>query len=108
MGKIFTSARASLGTTSSVVYTVPVDTTSIIIGCQATNVDVATQTFSAWWTDASNANVITRLANVVNIPDAAAYEPIGGRLVLNSGDTFVAEAGANDSIEITLSILEMS
>lgn len=108
MATTFKNVRAVLGTSASDVYEVPAATTAIVIGCQATNVHSATRTFDFWWTDASAANAVTYLADGVVIPVAAAYEPIGGKLVLEAGDKLRGLNEGADHVEVTVSVLELS
>lgn len=105
---VFKNVRAILGTSASDVYTVPAGATSIVIGCQASNVHTASRTFSFWWTDASNADAVTRLAQNVIIPTRAAYEPIGGKLVLEAGDKLRGQNEGANHVEVSISVLELS
>ncbi len=108
MAQTFKNARAVLGTSLSDVYTCPASTTAIVIGCQAANVHTATRKFSFQWTDASNADAITRLALDTVIPVGAAYEPIGGKLVLEAGDKLRGLNEGTDHVEVAVSVLELS
>jgi len=104
----FKNVRAVLGTSASDVYTVPAGTTAIIIGAQASNVHTASRTFRFWWTDASAADAVTSLAYDVIIPTKAAYEPIGGKLVLEAGDKLRGQNEGTDHVEVSVSVLELS
>jgi hypothetical protein len=104
----FKNFRAVLGTVASDVYEVPTDTTAIVIGCQVANVDVAGKSLDFWWTDSSAADAVTYLAAEIVVPVNAAYEPVGGKLVLKAGDKLRGIAEDDDSLEVTLSVLELS
>ena len=104
----FKNVRAVLGTSASDVYTVPAATTAIVIGCQATNVHTANRKLQFWWTDASNANAVTKLAQDIVIPEAASYEPIGGKLVLEAGDKLRGLNEGANHVEVSVSVLELS
>jgi hypothetical protein len=108
MAEVFKNVRAVLGTSASDVYTVPAGTTAIVIGCQAANVHTASRTFQFWWTDASSSNAVTRLAQDVIIPSKAAYEPIGGKLVLEAGDKLRGLNEGANHVEVSVSVLELS
>ena len=41
-----------------------------------------------------------------NVPVADAYIPLDGKLVLETSDYIVAEAGANTTLKILISVLE--
>ena len=105
---VFKNVRAVLGDTATDVYEVPPDTTAIVIGCQATNTHTDTRTFDFWWTDASDADAFTYLANGVIIPISAAYEPVGGKLVLEAGDKLRGSNQGSGHVEVTVSVLELS
>ena len=51
---------------------------------------------------------MTRLAYDVIIPAKAAYEPIGGKLVLESGDTLTGLCEGANHVEVSVSVLELS
>ena len=108
MATTFKTVRAVLADTATDVYTVPAATTAIVIGCQATNVYSATRTLDFWWTDDSNADAVTYLADGVSIPAAAAYEPIGGKLVLEAGDKLRGLNQGTDHVEVTVSVMELT
>ena len=108
MAETFKNTRAVLGTSLSDVYTVPSATTAIVIGCQVTNVHTADRKTDVVWTDASNGNAVTKLAHQIVIPEAASYEPIGGKLVLEAGDKIRALSEGANHLEMTVSVLELS
>ena len=107
MPNVFKNARAALGTTLTDIYTVPAATTAIVIGCHVTNVGAANGQLTMVWTDASNSNTATHIAQAIVVPDAAAYEPVG-KLVLEAGDKIRANANATSTLEMTISVLEQS
>lgn len=108
MAQIFKNARASLGATATDVYTCPSNTTAIVIGCQVANADSASRTLSLWWTDSSASAAITYLGYGVTIPVNSAYEPISGKVVLESGDKVIGLGSTANSLNVTLSILEIT
>jgi hypothetical protein len=104
----FKNVKKILGTSASDVYEVPAATTAIVIGCQASNVHSASRTFRFWWTDDSDGDAVTRLAFDVVIPAYAAYEPIGGKLVLEAGDKLRGQNEGTNHVEVSVSVLELS
>jgi hypothetical protein len=109
MAQIFKNARAVLGTSATDVYEVPANTVAIVVSCQVANVDLNTdRILSLWWTDASNANAVTRLGEGISVPSRSAYEPLGGKLVLEAGDKIRGTGSTATSLEATVSILELS
>lgn len=106
---VFKNARAALDdSTPTVVYTCPAATTAIVLGCQVANVSLNTQELDFWWTDASDTDQITYLAETVVVPADAAYEPIGGKLVLEAGDTLTGLSEDANDLEVTVSVLELT
>lgn len=104
----FKNVRKVLGTSLSDVYTVPSATTAIVIGCQVTNVHTDGVDLDFLWTDASAADAETYLANNILVPARGAYEPIGGKLVLEAGDKLRGLSEVDTELEVTVSVLELS
>ena len=107
MANTFKNVRAALGTSLADVYEVPSATTAIVIGCHVTNVGAANGELTLLWTDDSAADVATYLADLIVVPEVAAYEPVG-KLVLEAGDKLRGMADATATLEITVSVLEQS
>lgn len=107
MANTFKNAKAALGTALADVYTVPSATTAIVIGVHVANIGTADHTLDMVWTDASDSNTATTLAEAVIVPENAAYEPVG-KLVLEAGDKIRANADASSALEVTASVLEQS
>jgi hypothetical protein len=109
MAQVFKNARKVLSDSATDVYTVPAATTAIVIGCQISNVDNANNVdLRFWWTDASDADAVTYLGYDIIVPALAAYEPIGGKLVLEAGDKLVGLGSVASDLEVSLSVLELS
>jgi hypothetical protein len=103
----FKNAKAVLTDTLADVYTVPSATTAIIIGAHVANIGTVNHSLDMVWTDASDSNTATTLAEEIVVPVNAAYEPVG-KLVLEAGDKIRANADASSALEITVSVLEQS
>lgn len=108
MAATFKNVGVVLNDTATDVYTVPSATTAIVIGCQVANVGASSNYVDFWWTDDSNADAVTMLADAIVIPSAAAYEPIGGKLVLETGDKLRGLSETDDELEVSVSVLELS
>lgn len=108
MATTFKNARAVLNDTATDVYTVPSETTAIVIGCQVANVGASSNSLDFWWTDSSGTDAVTMLADAVIIPSAAAYEPIGGKLVLEAGDKLRGLSETDDELEVSVSVVELT
>lgn len=107
MANTFKNAKAALGTALADVYEVPSATTAIVIGVHVTNIGTADRELDMVWTDASDSNTATYLADGIIVPENAAYEPVG-KLVLEAGDKIRASADATSALEVTVSVLEQS
>ncbi len=108
MAETFKNVRALLGDSATDVYTVPAATVAIVIGAQVANIGATSNELDFWWTDSSAADAITRLGSKIVVPAAAAYEPIGGKLVLEAGDKLRGEGENDQELEATVSVLEIS
>jgi len=108
MAQEFKNARAVLGDTATDVYTCPAGTVAIVIGAQVANVGADTNELEFWWTDASASDAVTYLGDKVVVPAAAAYEPVGGKLVLEAGDKLRGLSENDDELEVTVSVLELT
>jgi hypothetical protein len=108
MAETFKNVRTVLGDSPTDIYTVPAGTTAIVIGCQVANVGAASNELDFWWTDSSAADAATYLGNQIVVPVQAAYEPIGGKLVLEAGDKLRGESENDLELEATVSVLEIS
>ena len=103
----FKNAKAVLSDSTTTVYTCPSATTAIVIGCQVTNVGDADHELDLWWIDFSDLDAVTYLADTIIVPENAAYEPIGGKLVLEANDVVEGLSDTALTLEVTLSVLEL-
>jgi hypothetical protein len=108
MANTFKNAKIKIQDTMSDVYVCPSATVAIVIGCQVANVSATPEEVEVIWTDASDADAVTRLVKDVIIPAQAALAPIAGKLVLEAGDKIRALCEDNDDAEIVVSVLEIS
>lgn len=113
MAQTFRNAGVDLPDADTTIYECPPDTVAIVIGLQTAN--VTGQQFAShdvWWTDASNGDAVTYLAESVVIPANAGYAPLSGKLVLEAGDRLRGRASEDESenpiIQATASVLELS
>jgi len=107
MAEAFQAVNVALGTTAdAVVYTTPSATTAIVIHCQVANVDgtnAATLNI-----DHNDGSVVAALVSTLSVPANSAVNPIGGKLVLETGDELRAWASAASDLEMTIGILEIT
>jgi hypothetical protein len=94
------------------VYTCPSTNTagnvnaSVVLMLQAANVTNRADVLTVLWTDASNANAVTRLVYQVPVPAQQSIGCVTGKLVLKPGDKIRAQCGIFQAIELSLSVLE--
>jgi dihydrodipicolinate synthase/N-acetylneuraminate lyase len=102
----FKTVTSNITTIPTVLYNTPSEIATIVLMAQVTNVgsSVANITFI----HRSNTNVNTELVNKFDIPTNDAATVLTGKLVLETGSSVVAFAGANSILKITLSLLETS
>jgi len=101
---IFKTVLANVTTSSATVYSTPLGYSTVVLMAQISNIDVAN-------TITVSANVVrtgdtTALVRNTQVPVADAISVLTGRLIMNFGDTFEVSANANDSAQLTLSLLE--
>ena len=92
-----------LTTSNQTVYTAPTGYTGIILYAHVTNYGAASTTLTMSHVRSSTTTEIIKGASV---PVADAYIPLDGKLVMETGDSFIAKAGANTTLKVILSILE--
>jgi len=100
----------SVGATPAAVgsYTVPSDTTTVIVGLTVTNTSGSAITANVYINDVANAN--TYVVTNAPISSGASLVPIGGdqKIVLITGDTIYVQSSAGTSIDAILSIMEIT
>lgn len=86
-------------------YTAPTGYTGIILMAHVSNIttNVGTVTFSHYDTSAATD---TELAKDYPIPGNDAASMVTGKLILEAGDSVRVVAGSNNTMKLTLSILE--
>ena len=109
MAEVFKNFNANMTTGGVTAYTCPAATTAIVLHCQVANVD-GTNAADATvrWTDDSNSDKVTRLANTIPVPADTSLSVLTGVLVLEAGDTIVGVASADSDLELSGSVLEIS
>ena len=100
---IFKNVTANLTTSGDALYTSPLGYTGIILLAQISNLTANTISASVF---VQKDGSLTSLATGFQIPANDAVGIIGGKLVLEVGQTLFVSASANSAAQITLSILE--
>lgn len=101
----FKTVTAELSTSDATVYTAPINVTSIILMAQAANITGSPVEVTFSHND-TNANTDTELVKDYSIPGNDASGLITGKLVIESGNSVKGSCSANNSVKITLSVLE--
>jgi hypothetical protein len=99
--------KASVGVTTENVYVVPAATTTTVIGITLANVSGSSINVGIGVTRASTDDV--NLLKTVPIPQGSSLEVMGGnKLVLETTDTLTAISDVASSLDVSVSILELT
>ena len=101
----FKTKAFELTTDTQNIYETPSGLTTIVLGAQATNIGIDPVTVK--FTLVKNSTEFVMLKDF-EIPVNDACEVTTGKLVIESGASITASAGANNSVNLVLSILETS
>ena len=88
------------------VYTCPPSYSAVVLLAQVSNLTGNTITVSGNIYQLAGNNVA--LVKSASLPANDAINLVGGRLILQPGDSFAVGASANSSSQLTLSVLETS
>lgn len=100
-------SKANVGVTTSSVYVVPSSTTTVVIGITLANTSGGSVNVGVGITRAS-ADDINILRNVP-IPQGSSLEVMqGNKIVLETTDTITAYSDVNNSLDIALTIMEIT
>jgi len=103
---VFKTVTAEITTSDTTLYTVPPDVTTIILMAQITNLTNTVPKVTFWHEDALFN--VTELIKDFSVPKNDAVSGLVGKLVLEPDFTLHAQASANNTLKITLSVLETS
>ena len=99
--------KANVGVTTSNVYAVPSATTTVVIGVTLANTSGSSINVGVGITRASTDDV--NLMKNVPIPQGSSFEFMGGnKIVLETTDTFTASSDVNNSLDVALTIMEIT
>tara|TARA_R100000005_G_C4833288_1_gene108544 strand:- start:73 stop:399 length:327 start_codon:yes stop_codon:yes gene_type:complete len=99
--------KASVGVTSENIYVVPASTTTTIIGITLANTSGSSINVGVGITRTSEDDV--HLLKNVPIPQGSSLEVMqGNKIVLETTDTFTAKSDVSGSLDVSLTILEMT
>lgn len=99
--------KASVGVTTENVYVVPAATTTTVIGITLANRSGSSINVGIGVTRSANDDV--NLLKTVPIPQGSSLEVMGGnKLVLETTDTLTAISDVASSLDVSVSILELT
>lgn len=99
---------ATAAATDMTVYTCPAGTQTTVIGMTLANISGSQVTIDVKLENADGDNVF--LVKGVPIPSGSAFVPVGGeqKVVLEASDVIKVVSDTQDSIDSTLSVLEIN
>ena len=99
--------KANVGVTTSDVYVVPSATTTVVIGVTLANTSGSSINVGVGVTRASTDDV--KLMKNVPIPQGSSFEFMAGnKVVLETTDTLTAESDVSNSLDVALTIMEIT
>ena len=99
--------KANVGVTTTNVYVVPSATTTVVIGVTLANTSGSSINVGIGINRGSSDDV--KLMKSVPIPQGSSFEFMGGnKVVLEATDTFTAESDVNNSLDVALTIMEIT
>ena len=99
--------KANVGVSTSNVYVVPSATTTVVIGVTLANTSGSSINVGIGINRGSSDDV--KLMKSVPIPQGSSFEFMGGnKIVLETTDTFTAESDVNNSLDVALTIMEIT
>jgi hypothetical protein len=102
----FKTVTVTVTDTIGNVYTCPSGYSAVVLLAQVSNLTGGTITVSGNIYQLTGNNVA--LVKSAPLPANDAINLVGGRLILQTGDSFAVGASANSSSQLTLSVLETS
>ena len=109
MPESFKMRNALLTTTNANVYVCPANTTAIVFLGQVANRDGANSADMTMWAYDSVGSAAARaLVFTVPVPADSATTFLTGKLVLEANDYIFGTASANNHLDVTVSVLEIT
>ena len=109
MSETFKMRNATLTTVNANVYVCPVNTTAIIFLGQVANIDGANSADMTMFAyDTVGSAAAKALVRTVPVPADSTTTFLTGKLVLEANDYIFGTASANNHLDVTVSILEIT
>jgi hypothetical protein len=103
---IFRTVAVNVADSIANVYTCPSGYTAVVLLAQVSNITSGTLLISGNVYQLAGNNVA--LVQNASLPPNDAINLVGGRLILQPGDSFAVSANVNAASQLTLSLLETS
>ena len=101
-------SKANVGVTTVGIYTSPAATTTVVIGITCANVSGGSINVGIGVSRGANGDDISLLKNVP-IPQGSSLEVMGGnKVVLETTDTLTAKSDSANSLDVALTIMEIT
>ena len=101
-------SKASVGVTTVGIYTSPAATTTVVIGITCANVSGGSINVGIGVSRGANGDDISLLKNVP-IPQGSSLEVMSGnKVVIQTADTVTAKSDVADSLDVALTIMEIT
>ena len=99
--------KANVGVTTTAVYVVPSATTTVVIGVTLANTTGSSINVGIGINRGSSDDV--KLMKSVPIPQGSSFEFMGGnKVVLETTDTITVDSDTNNSVDASLTIMEIT
>ena len=108
MANTFKVVSYDVTTSYATAYTAPASTTTVAIGCNIANMHAATASWVSFKLVQSGGGSESIMAHQINVPINDSFNPLQGKLVLETGDYIQVQAENTTSLEMTLSVLEIT
>ena len=105
MANSFKMVSYDVTTSAAAALTAAAGETIVIIGCSIGNVHASTASHATAKVVQSGGSVESIIANQVSVPVNDALNPIQGKLVLETGDSFQLQSENAASLEATISYM---
>lgn len=99
----FQTETLEITTSEQTAYTAPTGYTAIILYAHITNIGSSSTTVTM---SHKRTSTNTEIIKQREVPVNDAFVPLDGKLVLETNDSIVIEAGADNTLKLILSILE--
>ena len=99
--------KNAIASTLAEVYTVPPDTTAVIIGGVVSNTDVS-NTITTTISVNDGTNEINLTGTDTPVPSGTALSFIDGKVVLQTGDILKAKGSVAGKLDVMLSVMEIT